>query len=66
MTAPAPLALSDEEMDAVLRAAAPIAPELRDAFLVGVADALAKCAAERRGPGTLYCIVRDLQRRFLA
>ena len=58
-----PLALTDEEMDAVLQAAAPIEPAHRDAFLRDIAAELAKCPAEELGPGSVFCIVRDVQRR---
>jgi hypothetical protein len=58
-----PLALTDEEMDAVMQAAAPIEPAHRDAFLRDIAAELAKCPAEELGPGSVFRIVRDVQRR---
>jgi hypothetical protein len=50
---PAPIALTDEEMDAVMRAATPIDPAQRGAFLRDIAIELAKCP-EELGPGSVY------------
>ncbi len=57
-----PLKLSDDEMTALYRAAAPIAPHLRDEFLQAVADALA--GQNEIGPGTVYRAIKDTQKRF--
>jgi len=57
-----PLKLSDDEMTPLYRAAAPIAPHLRDEFLQAVADAL---GAEREiGPGVVFRVLRDTQRKY--
>ena len=56
------LKLSDSELDALYTAARPIAPHLRDEFLQAVADAL---GTEREiGPGVVFRVLRDTQRRF--
>jgi len=44
-----PLRLKDDELDAVYRAARPLEPHQRDAFLQRVADELANCP--EIGPG---------------
>jgi len=49
----APIALTDEQMDAVMQAAVPIDPAQRDAFLRDIATELAKCP-EQLGPGSVY------------
>ena len=57
-----PLKLSGDELSAVFNACRPIAPHLRDEFLQVVASTL---AGERElGPGTVFRILRDLQRRY--
>jgi hypothetical protein len=57
-----PLKLSDDEMTALYRAARPIAQDRRDEFLQACADAL---AGERElGPGVVFRVLRDTQRRF--
>jgi hypothetical protein len=57
-----PLHLSDSELDAVMAAARPLNVNVRDAFLQAVAAALAGCSEV--GPGTVYRIVAETQRRF--
>jgi hypothetical protein len=57
-----PIRLSDSELDAVMAAARPIAPELRDAFLHSVARALA--SRGEIGPGIVARTCRELQREF--
>jgi hypothetical protein len=59
---PAPIALTDEEMAAVMDAAAPLEPAHRDAFLQDIAAELAKCQ-EQIGPGSVYRAIREVQRR---
>jgi hypothetical protein len=56
-----PLRLSDSELDAVMRAARPIEPGQRDAFLHAVAHAL---SGQEIGPGTVHRVVAELQRQF--
>ena len=55
------LSLSDEELDAVMRAAFPLQPRDRDAFLKDVANAL---QGHELGPGLLHRIVCEVQRRY--
>jgi hypothetical protein len=57
-----PLRLSDEELDQIMRAAAPLARNRRDDSLQAIAAALATCSEP--GPGTVYQICREQQRRF--
>jgi hypothetical protein len=57
-----PLKLSDAELDAVLAAARPIAPDRRDEFLQAVVDALA--GLSELGPGAVYRAIRTVQKQF--
>jgi hypothetical protein len=57
-----PIRLSDSELDAVMAAARPLAPHLRDAFLQHVAGALSTCAEV--GPGTVSRVCREAQKKF--
>jgi hypothetical protein len=57
-----PIRLSDSELDAVIAAARPLDVGVRDAFLQAVAAALANCTDI--GPGTIYRIVAETQRKF--
>jgi hypothetical protein len=57
-----PLALNDNELDTVLAAARPLAPDLRDPFLRAVAHALS--GRDVVGPGTVHQVCRELQRQF--
>ena len=59
---PQPLRLTDSELDAVFAAARPLAPHLRDEFLQAVADALS--GQHELGPGVVFRILRDLQKRY--
>jgi hypothetical protein len=54
--------LTDDELDAVMAAARPIAVERRDAFLQDVARALASCV--ELGPGVVHRVCAETQRRF--
>jgi hypothetical protein len=54
--------LNDEELDAVLAAARPIAVERRDAFLQQVASSLQRCG--QIGPGVVHRICAAAQREF--
>ena len=57
-----PIRLSDDELDAVLAAARPLAVERRDAFLQQVATGLQACT--EIGPGVVYRVVAATQRAF--
>jgi hypothetical protein len=56
-----PLALSDSQLDAVLRAAQPLPVDDRAAFLEALAQALA--GYREIGDGQLYVVIREVQRR---
>jgi len=58
-----PIALTDQEMDTVLQAAAPVDRAQRAAFLRDIAAELAKCP-EQIGPGSIYRAIREVQRRY--
>jgi hypothetical protein len=58
----APLALTDEQLHAVMRAAFPLQPRDRDAFLRDVATALQ--GISELGPGLLHRVVCEVQRRY--
>jgi hypothetical protein len=58
-----PIRLSDSELDAVMRAAGPLAVERRDAFLQQVASALQGCG--EIGPGVVHRICSEAQRAHL-
>jgi hypothetical protein len=57
-----PLALSDEQMSAILTAAEPLPPDLRSPFLAAVAHALQ--GREPLGDGLVFRTIRELQREF--
>jgi hypothetical protein len=57
---PMPLALTDSEMDIVMRAAHPLQVEDRDLFLRDVAERLA--ALPHLGDGLVFQICREVQR----
>jgi hypothetical protein len=54
--------LTDDELNAVMAAAKPIAVDRRDAFLQEVASALASCS--EIGPGTVHRVCAAAQRQF--
>ena len=56
-----PLRLSDNELDAIMAAARPIAPDRRDAFVQEVANSLARCG--ELGPGVVHRVVAQAQRQ---
>jgi hypothetical protein len=58
-----PLALTDEQMSAVINAAAPLLPCDRDAFLRALADALRNEPGEL-GDGAVHRAIRHLIRPF--
>ena len=57
-----PLRLSDSELDAVMRAAQPIEPANRGAFLEAVAARLARTS--ELGEGVVFRICAELQRLY--
>jgi hypothetical protein len=59
---PIPLALTDEQMDSVLRAAAPLQPRDRAPFLEALAQALS--AQPLIGDGSIHRAIADTQKRF--
>ena len=58
-----PLALTDHELSAVQRAAAPIHPQQRDAFLKVLAIELERHPVV--GPGLVHRLAGELQRPFV-
>jgi len=58
-----PLALSDEQLDAILLAAKPLRPHDRDRFLREVADALANGGGPP-GDGDVNRAVRSVVKRY--
>ena len=56
------LRLNDEELDIVMRAARPLEVNRRDGFLQEVAAELERCNGNV-GPGIVFKICRDVQRR---
>jgi hypothetical protein len=59
---PAPLAFSDEQIDAILRAATPLAPGDRAGFLEEVA---AKLDGQPLGDGVVFRVIREVAARYL-
>jgi hypothetical protein len=57
-----PLALSNEEYEAIQTAAAPVHPHQRDGFLQALADELQRVPV--RGVGLIHRIAAETQRRF--
>ena len=55
--------LSDDQINAVLRAAHPLPPADHAAFLEEVSTALAEL--DDLGDGVVYRTIKDVQRRFL-
>jgi hypothetical protein len=58
-----PLSLSDDELSAVRRAAAPVHPQQRDAFLKALASELEQHPVV--GPGLVHRLAADVQRRYV-
>jgi hypothetical protein len=56
-----PIPLSDDEMDAVYRACAPIAPDRRSGFLRALA---AELQGREIGPGTVHRAIVAVQRAY--
>ena len=59
---PAPLAFSDEQIDAILRATGPLLPSDQTAFLEEVA---AKLDGQPLGDGVVFRTIRETQLRYL-
>jgi hypothetical protein len=59
---PRPLALTDEQLSALLRASAPLDRDLREPFLLAVAKALQ--GREPLGDGEVFRTIREVQREF--
>jgi hypothetical protein len=57
-----PLALTDDQMTAVLHAAQPLAPKVRGAFLEAMAQALQ--AQPMLGDGVVHRVIAATQRQF--
>ena len=56
-----PVHLSNSQLEQILRAAAPLAPEDRSPFLADVATAL---RGQALGDGATFRIVREVQKRY--
>ena len=56
-----PLHLSDSQLEQILRAAAPLAPNDRSAFLADVAAALRD---QVLGDGAVFRVIREIQERY--
>jgi hypothetical protein len=56
-----PIQLSDSQLDQILRAAAPLTPSDRSAFLTDVATAL---RGQTLGDGAVFRVVREVQERY--
>jgi hypothetical protein len=56
-----PLALSDDDLSAIMRAAAPLRPHERDGFLRDIANEISKLPAV--GPGALHRVITLVQRK---
>jgi hypothetical protein len=57
-----PIALSDDELDAIMNAAKPLQPANRDRFLRAVAEAIT--ALPEVGPGSVHRAIAELQRHY--
>jgi hypothetical protein len=60
-----PISLSDDELEIVMSAAAPLPPQDRSRFLIDVAAELEKHRSDL-GPGLITRVVRELQRKHFA
>jgi hypothetical protein len=56
-----PLSFSDDQLDQIFRAAAPLTPAERVAFLEDLASVLREAPCQ--GDGSLYRVIREVQRR---
>ncbi len=59
-----PIALSDEQLTAVLRACDPLLPSDRDPFLRALAALLASESQQPPGDGAVFRAIKSLQRGF--
>jgi hypothetical protein len=57
-----PIALSDDELSAIMNAAKPLQPADRDRFLRAVAEAIT--ALPEIGPGSVHRAIAELQSRY--
>jgi hypothetical protein len=60
-SSPIPLSFSDDQLDQIFRAAAPLEPAERAAFLEDLASVLRQ--TPHQGDGHLYRTIREVQRR---
>jgi hypothetical protein len=58
-----PLKLTDDQLSAVMRAAAPLAQNVREDFLETLAARL--CGLRELGDGAVYRVIREVQAEFL-
>ncbi|OLB70161.1 MAG: hypothetical protein AUI16_26545 [Alphaproteobacteria bacterium 13_2_20CM_2_64_7] len=58
---PPPIALSDEQLSAIMRACEPLRPDARAGFLEAVAAAL---QGREMGDGTVYLAIARAQKQF--
>ena len=56
-----PIHLTDSQLEQILRAAAPLAPEDRSLFLADVATAL---RGQALGDGAVFRVIREIQERY--
>src|SRR3974390_393243 len=64
-TAPKPISLTDDQLSTVMKAAAPLDPRRRGAFLIALA-ALLRSEPQPVGDGSLGRRIRQLQHQFPA
>jgi hypothetical protein len=60
---PTPIAFSDEQLDAIMHAAKPLAPADRERFVEAVTASL---QGRDLGDGAVYLAIREAQRQFFA
>jgi hypothetical protein len=59
-----PLSLSDDQLDAIMRASAPLDPAQRENFLRDVVAELQKSPPGEIGSGSVYRAAREVQARY--
>jgi hypothetical protein len=62
LQSPAPLSLSDAQLNAIIAASTPLPPDLRGAFLAACANEIS--ALPMIGDGNLHRLVMVVQRRY--